>query len=364
MLARRGGWESSASPFLCAALRLLLVTAALPSLVTAVTRKNLKPAAVSPWRTLSGDAPSIVAKGGFSGLFPDSSEYAYKFSYVAGSPDTISWCDVRLTKDGKGICLPNLVIDNCTTIGDVYPDGKTNYIVNGETTSGWFSVDYDMKTLLPVSLKQDIYSRSNKFDGIFPILTVDDLVEQVKPAPIWLNIQHDLFYRQHNLSMRSYLLSLTRHVILSHVSSPELGFLSSIAGRLKKSKTKLIFRFLGEDTAEPSTNMTYGSLLKNLTFVKTFATGILVPKHYIWPVTSNGYLQPYTSFVMDAHKEGLEVFASDFANDAMLSYNYSYDPLAEVLSFIDNGIFSVDGILTDFPITPSEAIGDDVILDS
>ncbi|URE39881.1 glycerophosphoryl diester phosphodiesterase, partial [Musa troglodytarum] len=112
----------------------------------------------------------------------------------------------------------------------------------------------------PPPLAQAILSRSNKFDAsLFPILTVEDLVAQVKPAKLWLNIQHDIFYRQLNLDMRS------------------------------------------------------------------------------------GYVESYTSVVMDAHREGLEVFASEFANDVLFSYNYSYDPLAEVLSFIDNGIFSVDG---------------------
>jgi glycerophosphoryl diester phosphodiesterase len=118
-----------------------------------------------------------------------------------------------------------------------------------------------------------------------------------------------------------------------------------------------VFRFLDERSIEPSTNQTYGSMLKNLTFVKTFASGILVPKTYIWPVTPNNYLEPYTSVVTDAHKAGLEIYAADFANDNSLSYNYSYDPLAEVLSFVDNGAFAVDGVLSDFPITPSEAIG-------
>lgn len=167
-----------------------------------------------------------------------------------------------------------------------------------------------------------------------------------------------MFYSQHNLSMRSFLLSVSKRVIVSYLSSPEINFLRGISPRFQKSTTKLVFRFLREDIIEPSTNQTYGALLKNLTFIKTFASGILVPKQYIWPVTPNLYLQPYTSIVMDAHKAGLEIFAGVFANDAVIAYNYSYSPLAEQLSFIDNGVFSVDGLVSDFPITPSEAIGD------
>lgn len=323
-------------------------------LVTAQTSK------ASPWQTLSGDVPAIIARGGFSGLFPDSSPLAYDFALLAGSPDTALWCDVQLSKDGIGFCLPDVKLDNCTTISFVFPDDKKDYLVNGVSTSGWFSVDYDSTILSQnITLIQGIYSRTFRFDGSMPPLAVEDVPSRYgKPLPaFWLNIQHDIFYSQHNLSMKNYVLSVSKRVVFDYLSSPEVGFLSGIAPSFMKTKTKLVFRFLGEDLMEPSTNQTYGSLLKNLTFIKTFAAGILVPKHYIWPVTSDLYLQPHTSIVTDAHKEGLEVYAGDFANDAAISYNYSYNPLAEQLNFIDNGVFSVDGVVTDFPITPSEAIG-------
>jgi glycerophosphoryl diester phosphodiesterase len=95
----------------------------------------------------------------------------------------------------------------------------------------------------------------------------------------------------------------------------------------------------------------------NFTFIKTFASGILIPKSYIWPLDASNYLQPHTSIVSDAHKAGLEVFVSEFYNDVPLSYNYSYDPVTEYLRFVDNGEFSVDGMLSDFPVTPSATIG-------
>ena len=87
-------------------------------------------------------------------------------------------------------------------------------------------------------------------------------------------LQLDSFYNQFNLSMRSYILSLSRQYIPSYISSPEVNFLTSISGRVGR-RTKLVFRFLDESTLEPSMNKTYGSILKNLTFIKTFASGIL-----------------------------------------------------------------------------------------
>ncbi|OMO83637.1 Glycoside hydrolase, family 28 [Corchorus capsularis] len=311
------------------------------------------------WQTRSGSAPSVIARGGFSGIFSDSSFAAYSLALLTGPPDLVLWCDVQLTKDGAGICSPDIKLDNSSDIANVYKDKQKSYLLNGVSTKGWFSIDFTLKDLANVILTQGVYSRTNKFDGnSYPIMTVQDTYTQLLPPAFWLNIQHDAFYAQHNLSMRNFVLSLTRNVNVTadYISSPEVGFLQSIASRFQRSPTKLVFRFLGKKDVEPTTNQTYDSLLKNLTLIKTFASGIIVPKSYIWPVDAKQYLLPSTSVVFDAHKEGLAVYASDFANDVPFSYSYSYDPVAEYLQFVDNGNFSVDGVISDFPITPSAAI--------
>ncbi|XP_012443917.1 glycerophosphodiester phosphodiesterase GDPDL3 [Gossypium raimondii] len=313
----------------------------------------------SRWQTLSGKAPSVIAHGGFSGIFADSSFGAYSLALLTSLPDVILWCDVQLTRDGAGICFPDLKLDNNSDVAVVYKDRQKTYLVNGVSTKGWFSIDFTLRELGNVILNQGVYSRTNKFDGnSYPIMTVQETYAQLNPPRFWLNIQHDAFYTQHNLSMRSFVLSVTRNrnVTIDYISSPEVAFLQNIAPSFQRSATNLVFRFLGQNDVEPSTNQTYGSLLKNITFIKTFASGIIVPKSYIWPVDKDLYLLPSTSLVLDAHKEGLEVFASDFYNDVPFSFNYSYDPVAEYLQFIDNGEFSVDGMISDFPITPSAAI--------
>ncbi|XP_037494466.1 glycerophosphodiester phosphodiesterase GDPDL4 isoform X2 [Jatropha curcas] len=209
-----------------------------------------------------------------------------------------------------------------------------------------------------LSVTQGVYSRSNMFDSnLFPIQTVENVTALKPPGTgTWLNVQHDAFFTQHNLSMRNYVLAISRKAVINYISSPEVGFLRSIAPRINPNITKLVFRFLGPSDIEPSTNQTYSAFLKNLTSIKTFASGILIPKNYIWPVDATLYLQPHTSVVSDAHKAGLEVFASEFYNDVPFSFNYSYDPVTEYLYFVDNGDFSVDGVLSDFPITASEAL--------
>ncbi|XP_021905871.1 glycerophosphodiester phosphodiesterase GDPDL4-like [Carica papaya] len=338
----------------CTAMCLSIVVL-LYSLLALVSAQGM--ATTRPWKTLSGNSPVVIARGGFSGLFPDSSNAAYNLALLTSVPDVILWCDVQLTKDAAGICFPDLKLNNASDISGIFKNQQKTYNVNGVSTQGWFSVDFTLEDLSNVTLTQGVFSRTDKFDGnLFQIMTVKDVFSQFKPTGFWLNIQHDAFYAQHNLSMRSFVLSVSKSVIVNYISSPELSLLRGLASHINRM-TKLIFRFLGQNEIEPSTNQTYISLLKNLTFIKTFASGILVPKSYILPVDASSYLLGPTSLVQDAHKEGLEVFASGFANDVPFSYNYSYDPVTESLSFIDNGEFSVDGLLSDFPISQSAAIG-------
>ncbi|KAK4484780.1 hypothetical protein RD792_007374 [Penstemon davidsonii] len=311
----------------------------------------------SRWQTLSGSAPLVIARGGFSGIFPDSSSAAYQVAVQTGTSSLHLWCDVQLTSDGAGICFPDIRLENGSVIDSFYPNRSNTYTVNGVSMRGWFPSDFTLDELTPVTVKQRIFSRAPNFDATSSrILTVDEVVSIANPPGLWLSVPHDAFYSQHNLSMRSFVIAASRRVIVNYISSPEVGFLNSLVSRFGAGVTKLVFQFLRPDDVEPTTNQTYGSLLSNLTRIRSFARGIIVPKYYIWPVGSNIYLQNYTSLVFDAHRAGLEVFASDFANDGTIPYDFGYDPVAEYLSYVDNGIFSVDGVLSDFPITPSATI--------
>ncbi|CAH8383102.1 unnamed protein product [Eruca vesicaria subsp. sativa] len=298
-----------------------------------------------------GDAPLVIARGGFSGLFPDSSSAAYDLAKQTSVPGA-----VQLTKDGIGICFPDLKLNNASTIENVYPNLQKSYPVNGVTSQGWFTIDFSLRDLNNVSLIRGIFSRSEKFDGNYAILTVQDVTTKIKPESFWLNVQHDAFYAQHNLSISSFLISASRTVSIDYISSPEVNFFRKIVGRFAPKGPSLVFQFLEKEELEPTTKRTYGSILSNLTYVKTFASGILVPKSYIFPLDDKHYLLPPTSLVQDAHKAGLKVYVSGFANDVDIAYNYSFDPVSEYLAFVDNGDFSVDGVLSDFPITASASI--------
>jgi glycerophosphoryl diester phosphodiesterase len=102
----------------------------------------------------SGKAPIVIARGGFSGTFPDSSSAAYAFALIASSTDTTLWCDVHLSNDGVPICVPSINLDNCTTISNVYPKRDKKYDVNGVSTTGWFAIDFHSSELSEVGCKR------------------------------------------------------------------------------------------------------------------------------------------------------------------------------------------------------------------
>jgi len=86
-------------------------------------------------------------------LFPDSSLKAYSFVKQTSVAGAALWCDVQLTKDGHGICFPDLKFNNASNIGDVFPNRQKSYPVNGVTTQGWFTIDFSLRDLKNVSCK-------------------------------------------------------------------------------------------------------------------------------------------------------------------------------------------------------------------
>ncbi|OIV99858.1 hypothetical protein TanjilG_26196 [Lupinus angustifolius] len=305
---------------------------------------------VQKWPTLSGNEPLVIARGGFTGLFPEGSPDA-----IGLSKDISTFlCNLQLTKDAGAYCLTGTTLDNSTTIALFDPKENT-YNINGKDVRGHFSLDYTSAQIdQNVSVNQAIFSRPEFFDGVSPVLNVDALLEDKAPPKFWLNVQSEAFYSQHGLKVVDIVLEILKVYPIDFVSSSEISFLKSINGKSNKA-TKVIFQLLHATDVESTTIKPYGEIVKDLLNIKSFASGIMVPKEYIWPVKPDKYLGLPTTLVADAHKLGLEVYASGFANDFFSSYNYSYDPTAEYLQFIDKEV-SVDGVVTDFPVTASNAI--------
>lgn len=172
--------------------------------------------------------------------------------------------------------------------------------------------------------------------------------------------QYYTFYKTRNVDVVATVAEVTKTIDVAVISSPEIEFMRSIAGRVDTRKIILILQIpdVNLSKVEPTTKQTYGQILKNMSSIGEYAAGILVPKQLIWPVNGDGLLEPMTSLIDDAHKQRLLVYPYGFANDIFGSYNYSYDPEAEYLKFFGDSKFAVDGVVTDFPTSALIAVGE------
>ena len=90
-----------------------------------------------------------VARGGFSGIAPESSLPAYTTAQQTSLASTILLCDLQLTKDAQGFCQSSLNLQNATTIATAFPDLKPRtYNINGTNVEGFYGVDFLADDLL------------------------------------------------------------------------------------------------------------------------------------------------------------------------------------------------------------------------
>ena len=88
-----------------------------------------------------------MARGGFSGLFPESSASANDLAISTSSPGLTMLCNLQMTKDGVGLCLSDIRLDNATTISTLFPKAQKTYKVYGQDLKGWFVLDYSADTI-------------------------------------------------------------------------------------------------------------------------------------------------------------------------------------------------------------------------
>lgn len=334
-----------------------------PRRLTSSSDRRILADNTTAWNTLDGSPPLVIAHGGSSGIFPDQTDAAYLFAATFSLPNSAAFCDLQLTKDGYGICRSGIDLNPSTTVNNTFPQLLSEYTVNGVPTQGFFSIDLTASQVLNnLTATQSNLARSPYYDGKFFVLQPTDVLSIVSVASnttlIWINVEYPSFFVQHKLDMSSYILSLITDMPVDFISSPEIAFLKAVKTGAGKNSPNLVLKIGLDEEVEPSTNLTYGAILSDLKTIATYASGVLVPKEYIWPVDNvTMYLGTETKLVSEAHAAGLAIYASTFVNDPVTSiYNYSFDPIREYLQFAPTTSPMVDGFLTDFPSTASEAL--------
>ncbi|MDC7713313.1 glycerophosphodiester phosphodiesterase [Vogesella sp. LYT5W] len=350
----------------------------------------------SPFPTLDGKPPLVVAHRGASGYLPDHTLEGYAKAIELGAdyiePDLVS------TKDGVLIARhePNLKDTTDVARHPEFAERKRTLKVDGAEEEGWFASDFtlaEIKTLRAVQPRAD---RSKAFDGQFSIPTFDEVLalraqksqETGREIGVYPETKHPTWHQQQGLALEKPLVALLTKYRLNRKAAPVFiqSFEAANLKTLRKlTPNKLVYLLDANDvrpdgsidTIRPYDHVvtgdarTYADMLTpaGLKEVRTFADGIGPWKPYLisWQAMTdkagkamdvNGdkvidqrdmtLLEP-NSVIRDAHKLGLLVHPYTFRNEAKhLAANFTDNPSEEYRLFFAAG---VDGVFTDYTDT-------------
>ena len=350
----------------------------------------------SPFPTLDGKPPLVVAHRGASGYLPDHTLEGYAKAIELGAdyiePDLVS------TKDGVLIARhePNLKDTTDVARRPEFAARKRTMKVDGAEEEGWFASDFtlaEIKTLRAVQPRAD---RSKAYDGQFLIPTFDEVLAlraQKSQAlgrdiGVYPETKHPTWHQQQGLALEKPLVAALTKYRLNRKAAPVFiqSFEAANLKTLRKlTPNKLVYLLDANDvrpdgsidTIRPYDHVvagdarTYADMLTpaGLKEVRSFADGIGPWKPYLisWQAMTdkagkaadvNGdkvidqrdmtLLEP-NSVIRDAHKLGLVVHPYTFRNEAKhLAANFMDNPSEEYRLFFAAG---VDGVFTDYTDT-------------
>ncbi|GGX86278.1 glycerophosphodiester phosphodiesterase [Vogesella alkaliphila] len=350
----------------------------------------------SPFPTLDGKPPLVVAHRGASGYLPDHTLEGYAKAIALGAdyiePDLVS------TKDGVLIARhePNLKDTTDVARHPEFAARKRTLKVDGVEEEGWFASDFtlaEIKTLRAVQPRAD---RSKAFDGQFLIPTFDEVLalreakskELGREIGVYPETKHPTWHQQQGLALEKPLVALLAKHRLNRKNAPVFiqSFEAANLKTLRKlTPNKLVYLLDANDvrpdgsidTIRPYDHVvagdarTYADMLTpaGLKEIRRFADGIGPWKPYLisWQAMTdkagkaadvNGdkvvdqrdmtLLEP-NGVIRDAHKLGLLVHPYTFRNEAKhLAANFMDQPAEEYRLFFAAG---VDGVFTDYTDT-------------
>ncbi|KAL2321501.1 hypothetical protein Fmac_025880 [Flemingia macrophylla] len=309
-----------------------------------------------------------IAHRGSNGELPEETRPAYLRAIEEGA-DFIE-TDILSSKDGVLICFHDVTLDDTTDIANhkEFADRKRTYEVQGQIVTGFFSVDFTLKELKSLRVRQRYCFRDQQFNGKFQIITFEEFITIALDAPrvvgIYPEIKNPVFINQHVKWLHGkrfedkFVETLQKYGYKgSYLSKDWLrqpAFIQSFAPTSLvyiSNKTDLPKVFLIEDVTVPTqdTNQSYWEITsdKYLDYIRQYVVGIGPWKDTLVPVVNNYMINP-TNLVTRAHAHNLQVHPYTYRNEnKFLHFNFSQDPYMEYEYWINK--IGVDGLFTDFP---------------
>jgi glycerophosphoryl diester phosphodiesterase len=353
-------------------------------------------------KTLDGKPPLIIGHRGLPGLYPEEVIPGYKAAIAAGT-DALEF-DLQSSSDGVLFACHNVYLSDTTDVAQhpEFASRKKSRMLDGVPTGPeWYISDFTAAELKTLRVRQPLPFRSKQYDGLYPMVTFQEIIDLAKQAMaanprrrinIYPETKNPLYQRKLGLPLEEKVVAMLTKEGWNRPDSPvfvqsfdpaslklmrRLGLNTKVVQLIDGTDIDYAtgaITYTSPDTAKPASWLeahdprTFAAMVTpaGLAEVRTYADGIGPWKEYIMsargvdaagkPVTSlaEAYNAPPTSLIADAHKAGLFVHAYTFRNEPQyLTKTYHGDPKAEYRAFFSLG---VDGVFSDFSTTARETL--------
>ena len=329
-------------------------------------------------KTLTGEAPVIIAHRGASGERPEHTLAAYRLAIEQGV-DFIE-PDLVLTKDGVLVARHENEISETTDVADrpEFAARKTSKIIDGEEYTGWFTEDFtlaELKTLRARERLPELRAANMQYDGKFEIPTFEEVLQLLaahaeksgKRIGVYPETKHPSHFKALGLSHDEPLLKLLRKYGYDGGDDPvfiqsfEVGNLQVLANR---TDVRLVQLVASEGGPPDRADQSFAAMLTSdgLKEIARYADGIGPSKDLVIGRNAIGQLSGPTGLVEAAHKAGLVVHPWTFRRENYFlptDFKSGIDPRdpgdleGEIRAYVAAG---VDGLFSDNPAQAVSAI--------
>ncbi|MGW5749017.1 glycerophosphodiester phosphodiesterase [Amycolatopsis sp. NPDC003861] len=326
--------------------------------------------------------PVIIGHRGAPGYRPEHTLASYELAYRMG----VDWVDVDLvpTKDGQLVARHEPEIGGTTDVAKhpEFADRKKTVVLDGVTTTGWFTQDFtlaELKTLRAVERIPQNRPHNTLYNGRYQIASYQEVLDLTKRLGRELHrtlgtypeVKHSTFFQSIGNPTEPKLVAILKRNGLDRPDAPAIiqSFeVSNLIALHRQLRTPLLQLTSASgapaDFVANGDKRTYADLVtpQGLREVAKYAKYLGPDKAQVIPRDKNDNLGTPTALVADAHKAGLKVQPYTFRNEnpflpANLRSSAEPDAYGDV--FTEEAAFfraGVDGFFADQPDTALESL--------
>ncbi|MEV6961783.1 glycerophosphodiester phosphodiesterase [Streptomyces sp. NPDC051207] len=323
--------------------------------------------------------PTIIGHRGASGYRPEHTLAAYQHALDMGA-DIVEAGDLVPTKDGHLVCRHEPEIGGTTDVANhpEFADRKRTKLLDGVSTTGWFTEDFTLAELKTLRAKERIpvnRPHNTLYDGRWEIPTFEEVLdwqdEQTRETgkQVWIypELKHPTYFRKLGLGLEERVARVLRRHGKDRKNSPVIlqSFEPTSIQRLSGLVANPLVVLLSGASSRPwdfrenGDPRTVADLItpEGLREIASYAQGIGPTLDLVIPKDASGRLTRPTTLVRDAHAAGLLLHPYTLRNEnpflpADFRRGTDADAYGDVFgayrAYFATGI---DGVFTDHPDT-------------